>query len=356
MEAHTVPRVYLKNFASKHGLVVIDLTKPIGDQVRAQALTDVNDVSTRPDHYAFQRSTGQDNVFEDAFQRIETETTKVMKRVKGGALSAHDRLLLAWIAATQEARSERSLTSMEDVLEKRFSEIRSSVEAASGDDGAVAAAIAEYIKRDVYDGDAVTDAANLTRLTITTTLETSATMYSIMNMCVLKSTAHYFVTSDHPVVWIDPRVFGRADGNRLSVTAEVTYPLTKQHCLLMSYMPIRAQANAEQDVVSIINGRTSAFARGEVYLPPAGTSMHQILIADLNLKNTHPAALGPPLSSVFQDPNVATISVRDIAKRIQLEQSVVDAANADVIEALRQRGLGDFSEHGARCARTPRPS
>jgi hypothetical protein len=95
---------------------------------------------------------------------------------------------------------------MEDVLEKQFSEIRSSVEAAGGDDGAVAAAIDEYIKRDVYDGDAVTDAANLTRLTITTTLETSATMYSIMNMCVLKSTAHYFVTSDHPVVWIDPRV------------------------------------------------------------------------------------------------------------------------------------------------------
>jgi hypothetical protein len=348
MDAHTVPRVYLKNFASKRGLVVVDISRPVDDQIRDQAETDVNLVSTRPDHYAFLRSFGIDNVFEETFQKVESEMRPLMKRIKSNSpLGANELELLPWLAAVQEARSERSLTSMQSHFEQEFAAIALAVRAAGGDDDAVRASQDEWVKKNVYDGDAMQHPANLTRLTIRTSIEMGAPMFAAMNKCVLRSEAHYFITADHPVVWVDPRVFGRSDGNRFSTTAEVTYPLTKHHCLLMSYMPISATGVADARVVSIVNARTAAFALKEVYMMPAGVTMHDALIEDLRMKDRNPAALGIPLSVLYSDSSVMPVSVRTVAERVGVEQNVVDEANADVIADLQRRGLGDFSQQGA---------
>jgi hypothetical protein len=361
-EAHTVPRVYLKGFASKHGLVVVDKSASLAGQVSAQKLTSVEKVSTQTDFYVLQRSSGPDETYEQTFQRIEGRIRNFMKHLKTGKLlSREDLTLLAVLAALQDGRSERARMMLADPLRASFASVETDVRARGGTDEDVEAAIDAFVKTDVYDGDALPDPKNLSLLTIRTSVETSTKMYGAMHKCILTSDAQPFVTSDHPVVWVDPRVLGRHRANRASTTCEVTYPLTRWHCLLMAYMPLEATVVADEEAVSVVNARTAAAAEREVYVPPTGDMWRDTLIADL-AAHADIGVVGKSLALRYCDPEGMPVSVRDIVESVGMDQSVVDYANAEIIAGLKAAGLGDFSaEHAPRVtpeqakAQFPRP-
>jgi hypothetical protein len=92
--------------------------------------------------------------------------------------------------------------------------------------------------------------------------------FQIMSKCIVKSVAHDFFTSDDPLTWIDTFRQREIGFDYLSVSAEVTYPLTRRYCLVMSYFPLVARRDASGEIVSIINSRTSGNALREVYAQP----------------------------------------------------------------------------------------
>jgi len=342
-EAHTVPRVYLKGFASKSGLMVVDKSASFAAQVSAQDLTSVEKVSTQTNFYILQRSSGPDETYEQTFQRIEARIRDFMKRLKTGKLlSREDLTLLAVLAALQDGRSERARMMLADPLRESFSSIEADVRARGGTGDDVDAAIDAFVKTDVYDGDAVPDPKNLSLLTLRTSIETSTQMYGAMHKCILTSDAQPFMTSDHPVVWVDPRVLGRLRANRASTTCEVTYPLTRRHCLLMAYMPLEAAVSADEESVSVINARTAAAAEREVYVPPTGDMWHERLIADL-VAHADIGVVGKSLALRYCDPKGMPVSVRDVVRSVGMDQAVVDYANAEIIAGLKAAGLGAFS-------------
>ena len=361
-KAHTVPRVYLKGFAAKGKLVVVDKSAPLAEQIRAQVVTSVETVSTQTDFYILQRSSGPDETYEQTFQRVETRIRDFMKRIKTDKLlSREDLTLVAVLAAVQDGRSERARMMLADPLRNSFFSIEAEVRGRGGSDDDVDAAIDAFIKTDVYDGDALPDPKNLSLLTLRTSIETSTKMYGAMHKCILTSDAQPFVTSDHPVVWVDPRVLGRHRANRASTTCEVTYPLTRRHCLLMAYMPLEAAAIADEETISVVNARTAAAAEREGYVPPTGDIWHERLIADLAAQ-ADIAVVGKPLALRYCDPEGMPVSVRDVMESVGMDQTVVDVANAEIIAGLKAAGLGDFSaEHAPRVtpeeakAHFPRP-
>jgi Protein of unknown function (DUF4238) len=88
--------------------------------------------------------------------------------------------------------------------------------------------------------------------------------------CVIYSeAAPAFVTSDNPVAWYDGKL-GQADDiwdeGKIAVL-EFTYPLTAHHVLLLSGQSIRSRAEANPEIIDIINARTIQRARFVYALP-----------------------------------------------------------------------------------------
>lgn len=84
---------------------------------------------------------------------------------------------------------------------------------------------------------------------------------------VVYSEAHDFVTSDAPVVFIDPAQFPGPHWHffRLSPFMEVTFPLNRRACLVMAWHPMQPQFRADEAMVAIINDRTANYARRDVF-------------------------------------------------------------------------------------------
>jgi hypothetical protein len=229
----------------------------------------------------------------------------VFKRLRtNNDLSAEDRSWLAKFVALQEARSQLLRTRAERFLERQFDILRQRAEAAGMDPIVVQS---EYVRRRIFPNDALPTATNLSLLALDWGMEANVPLYLAMNKCILTSERRSFVTSFHPVVWVDVRnpFPEKPHPVRAAVSAEVTFPLTKRHCLLMAYMPIRATAIADDAQVRTINARTALRSR-EVFAPPLIEAEQEELIVDLS----DPTAIPETLCIAHHDPAGQAIDMR----------------------------------------------
>jgi hypothetical protein len=129
----------------------------------------------------------------------------------------------------------------------------------------------EFIERDIFEGDAVPDPMNLALTAVPIAMKANFEICRRLNKMILRSGSDFF-TSDHPVVWFDPENCSPSGGlcpNQLSLSAEVTLPLTRRHCLVMAYLPFSDSiVDADQECVDVINARTALNALRETYAPP----------------------------------------------------------------------------------------
>jgi Protein of unknown function (DUF4238) len=267
---HTVPRGYLVGFAPGGGVVVVNRHQPVEPQLRAQARRRIVDVSIRPDQYALRRSTGLDNGPERAFGLMENPLFRLRKALRSGDLS--DEQLRDWVvlAGAQHFRG-RNRTLMAGPFREMMDSARGEAAARGLDPDEAEFA---FVQERIYRGDVVHDPENLALLAGPEVIQVALDWFNKMYKCVLTSSAGDFITSDEPVVLFDPVAMVNRDRQALkhvpqSPDCEVTYPLTRRHCLLMAYRRIVSKAEADDATVETINSRTARFCGDEMYFPPS---------------------------------------------------------------------------------------
>jgi len=266
---HTLPKAYLVGFADKEGAVVVDRHRPPEEQLRAQIRTPIKRISTRPDQYALRRSTGLDYGPERAFGLMENRIPRLRKALRTGPLSNEDLRDWTRLAGAQHYRG-RNRAVMAGPFREMMDAARAEAEA-QGRDGDEAERV--FVQTRIYDGDIAHDPENLALLAGPNVMQTALDWFNDMYKCVLTSAAGDFITSDEPVVLFDPVAVKNGDRQALkripqSQDCEVTYPLDRRFCLLMSYRRIVSEAYADDSVVETINARTAWFSRDEVYVAP----------------------------------------------------------------------------------------
>lgn len=267
---HTVPRGYLVGFEMGKGVIVVNRHQLATPQVRAQVRTPIRDISIRPDQYSLRRSNGLDNGPERAFGLMENRLFQLRKALRSGDLS--DEHLRDWVvlAGAQHYRGQNRI-----LMAKPFREMMDSVRADAAARG-VDPDEAEFalVQERIYHGDVAHDPENLALLVGPKLIQIALDWFNKMYKCVLTSSANDFITSDEPVVLFDPIATAKRDRQALkhipqSPDCEVTYPLTRRHCLLMAYRRIVSKAEADYAVVETINSRTAKFCKDEMYVAPS---------------------------------------------------------------------------------------
>jgi hypothetical protein len=300
---HTVPRGYLVGFADKEGVVVVDRRRPPEEQLRAQVRTRIVNVSTRPDQYSVRRATGLDNGPERAFGLMENPLFRLRKALRSGPL--RDENLRDWVllAGAQHFRG-RNRTLMAEPFRQMLDQVRA--EAIAHDLDPDEAEFA-FVRGRIHDGDVAHDPENLALLAGLKVIQTALDWFNKMYKCVLTSTAGDFVTSDEPVVVLDPIAMANGDRQALkhipqSPDCEVTYPLDRRHCLVMSYRRVVSEAYADDEVVETINSRTAWLCNEEIYIAPCDARGQDAVLRAIKNK----AALFRPLTIRFAMPGEAS--------------------------------------------------
>jgi hypothetical protein len=276
-KSHVVSRTYLKGFAqtqgSPKGLVVYNLRSPLRPQIIAQAIVDVKRVSTIDNFYIIQREMGPDNSIEDGLCEIETNWPFVRAALKRGTLTDGEWGVLLLSAAAQEGRSPRNRFMFATSLEDQLATIEREGKAQGFSDALIADWRDGCIQRHQgyrRGGDAIQDPHNLALLPLPAFMRQNLEFFASMKKMLLTSVVGDFVTSDHPVIWFDPeRQEQNPCPNKLSLSAEVTFPLDRRHCVVFSYMPLATTAVASENTLRIINARTIKYSLEQVYAFPA---------------------------------------------------------------------------------------
>jgi hypothetical protein len=271
MRSHTVPRSYLAGFAEKTGLVVVDPRRSPEEALRAQRPTKVDDVSVRDDYYAVRRSTGLDQGPEQSLDRMEKRIWHLRKALRAGPLSLDDLSQWTRLAGAQFYRG-RHRSAMAATYRDMMDGARKDANARGVDPDE---AVREYVRANIYPGDADPDPDNLALLSGIDVIKLVLTWFNRMYKCVLTSRdGAVFIASDEPVALFDPVAVHNYSARPVesvsqSANCEVTYPLDRRHCLVMAYRRIVSDADADEDAVETVNARTAGFCK-EMYVPPCG--------------------------------------------------------------------------------------
>ncbi len=260
------------------------------------------------------------------------------KTLKRGPLDSEDRGMLALFAATWEARGERTRTMMAKPLTSLFKMSEKMYRAHGVSNAEIPARMRAFIERDIFSGDAIPDPMNLALTVVPDVMKDMFEMYRRMNKMILKSSGTDFFTSDHPITWFDPENCTPEDicPNRLALTAEVTFPLTRRFCLVMSYLPLMPDGDADEECVEVINARTAINALRETYAPPA--------LGEVEKKRHRTPLLEPGLAgkSLFErygDEGGKAADVRGMMAAIGLEWDGFIHANRFVDRMAQEAGI-----------------
>jgi hypothetical protein len=267
MQAHVVPRTYLKGFADKARGIGVYNSEP---GKPAYFERNVKRVATQLDFYTLYAADGsRDETLETALSKLESQLRATLKVVRGDKpLGTDDYEMLALFAAMQEARSECHRHAMTLPLQQLRDELTKEMREQGLSDEQIDAATNLFFRKHLVAGDLKMDPSNVALLMVPEGIAVRYKFFQIMSKCIVKSVAHDFFTSDDPLTWIDTFRQREIGFDYLSVSAEVTYPLTRRYCLVMSYFPLVARRDASGEIVSIINSRTSGNALREVYAQP----------------------------------------------------------------------------------------
>lgn len=204
---HIVPQVYLKQFA-RDALVVYDRTRDINEQVANPTVGQVADLAAEMHFYTMFRKDGPDYSMEHTLNRIENEYKPLQKPLRSRQPLSKDQFLtLALLASTQEARSAGNRLVFAEPLRQIREEIVSSHRENDPtlSDAELNKRADEIIRRDIVgDTDVLLTPANISLLGMPTSMQFNFDLLRHMYKTVVYRKAQDFLTSDAPVVWVDP--------------------------------------------------------------------------------------------------------------------------------------------------------
>jgi hypothetical protein len=175
-------------------------------------------------------------------------------------------------------------------------------------------------------------------------LKTRYDMMAYMHKCIMVSRAHDFMTSDAPVVWVDPvrfpphPIYGF---NFLHLSNEVVYPLTPRHCILMSYLPLVPLMEANADQVTTVNARLARYSVNEMYTHPTQSRSEQLQFV-LDIAGEDQFVKRPLIMSSIDRRDGGQIYLRLVADALKTPWEEVVKENIDLVEGWRERGFIDI--------------
>ncbi|HEY1729703.1 MAG TPA: DUF4238 domain-containing protein [Candidatus Baltobacteraceae bacterium] len=273
---HTVPQVYLRQFADrKKRLLAVSRDGNVTEQLTRPNIVRVKDATAIENFYTVYTESGEADVdIENHFSDLENNYRPMMDAVRSGrALCPSDKVRIALMAASQESRTVGQIESWSESVESELgiaeSLYRENLPNAT--DAEITERMRSYIAaRDTTPILGAHSPRDLARGYIQPMLAARFEMFSRMNQCLLVSRAQNFITSDHPVVWINwvrwpPQSL--MDYSSLHLAQEVTFPLSSRFCILFSYLPVRDRVELPQEAVSIVNAR-QAVRSYELFMKP----------------------------------------------------------------------------------------
>ena len=344
---HKVPQVYLKGFDFGRGIIVYDFSKGVDldDLVRQvenpTIETNVKKLAAEINYYTRETAGGPDFSFEEMLARFENQYRPTMKMIRSGAPLSDKQLgMLGLLAAVQDARVNRMS------FVKPMSEIRDHAKALYEQhrpgmtEDEITSETDAMFRREMVDME-IPSPRNIALAAVPQMMTFSFTMFRYMHKCILESGAQDFVTSDAPVVWVDPAQFPQPQWKfyRLSGFMEVTFPLSRRYCLLMAWHPMVGRFAADEAMVGTINARTSTYARQRVF----ATNRDDIHQRHTNGRDftTLRRWVGMPISSALLDEK-ATLSADDAARYqlclrdLGIEWDEARAENAELVPRFEQ--------------------
>lgn len=356
MKAHVVARTYLNGFArtkqKPRGIVVFDkmLRVPIEAQVILQPVVDAKHAALVSDFYILERLTGPDDFIEQGFNRVENEWPRLKKALKnsGGRLAPAEFDLLALFVAISEAREPRNRLMLAQPISKVLQMVEQQERARGSTEDVIAETKRRLIKEDFFAGDLVHDPRNLALAAVPQLIKQNYEWFRRMNKMILTSSGPDFFTSDHPVLWFDPAK--REENpcpNKLSLTAEVTFPLNRRQCLVMTYFPTSAVGEADEECVHVINARTALYALQQIYAFPAlgrGDQERQLQ----HLTEVGFDVTGKMLTERYADEDGPVFDMRGLIAALGAEWEWFEQANLHIPKSLSELDGGGPDRQGAR--------
>lgn len=274
---HFVPQVYLKGFDAGQGLVVYDTTvRTFADlkrQVRNPRIeTKVKHLAAEIDYYTRETKDGPDYSFEQMLGRFENLYRPLMKAVRSGPPLSDEQLgYLALLAALQSARVNRMslVEPMEQIREHAAALYRQHRPELTEEQ--IVEETDRMVREQLMNTD-VPSPRNIALDAVPQMITFTFDMFRYMFKSVVYSDAHDFVTSDAPVVFVDPAQYPEPRWKffRLSPYMEVTFPLSRRACLVMAWHPLQPQFRADEAMVATINARTANYSRKNVFATNTG--------------------------------------------------------------------------------------
>jgi hypothetical protein len=357
-EHHLVPQVYLKKFAEQNCLAVF---RPRDhDSVQTymrQNLVTVKKASARTDFYTLYSAAREgDPWLEKKFSTFEADYQPLWKRLRTSrTLSNEDKETLAFLTALQDVRApnhrETFTNFFAEIIEMFQRRFRAANPTASDEE--MQENLRSFVAGNFTADDVAHDPSNLALMGIGEALKKRHAMLRNMHVCRIVSTAHHFITSDSPVVSFDS---ARPPESGLplfpmSLSVEVTYPLTRRDLLFYSYMPLLPTAEADAWAVHMFNARTAGHAHHEVFATPTDVRAERDrLIKDIYDRTDMTKSILPAL---FDHERANDVSLRAAAEAVGLSWDYVLQENREVVEAwdrldIAHVDLGDATnEDGA---------
>ena len=321
LNQHSVPQAYLKQFDAGKGIIVYDVSKrpDVSDLVRQvqdpHVELSVKNLAVEIDYYTRETSNGPDYSFEHMLGRIENYYWPAMKAVRSRKpLSSEQLITLAMLASVQDARVNR-LSLVEPMEKIRWqAEMLYRQHHPDLSDDEIVARTNEFVREQILSTD-IPSPRNIALAALPQMMQFSFDVFKFMFKSIVYSGAHHFVTSDAPVVWIDPAQFPepRWKFYRLSGFMEVTFPLSRHACLVMAWHPMKQQVIGDEALVATINARTASYARRHVFATNTGAigDRHRNGRDFTNMQ----AWMGMPLTAALTDE--ATVVSEDDAGNYQ---------------------------------------
>jgi hypothetical protein len=330
---HIVPQVYLRQFGSNEKQLTV-YRKPGTGLISKPYTAKIKKIASESNFYTSLTENGQPDVsIEQQLSRFENIYPNVFKKIRSTMpIDAATQRSVAFLAALQFVRGLTQRTSWD--LWFRLSAIGDANAYLDAHPGATEYDIRAYLAQNeasqATSSLGAVERKNSQLFAMVNTLETMTSIFSGMHLCVLRSNAHDFFTSDQPVAIFDP-IF--PDGGQhpypyLRVSLEVTYPLGKRYAAFFSWMPLPNSANADSMIVSVVNGRVGAHAQKEVYVTPFQSMADQKrVISDLNAKD---GEAREPLAWRFASKRFGAVSVPWKAPIQGIDADAVLAANETI--------------------------
>lgn len=345
---HIVPQVYLKQFA-RDGLVVYDKRRDINEQVVNPVFGDVETLAAEIDFYTMFREDGPDYAMEHVLNRIENHYKALQKPLRSRHPLSDDQFLtLSMLAATQEARTAGNRLVFVEPMRKIRDAIESSHRADDPNlsDDELRQRADEIIRRDlVGDTDVPLTPENISLLSMPTSMQFNFDLLRHMYKTIVYSEAQEFLTSDAPVVWVDPAQYPRDKFGKFLRWAgfiEVTFPLSRDCCLMMAWHPMAPITTADDVLVAAINARTAQYADRHIFAPNRNDEADRKRHARDMLGGRE--FIGLPLSMILHGVEVdvgdaareaAAVAYRSCMRTLGLDWDMVREENTVLLERFK---------------------